>query len=1199
MTFLSRSKLALLATLLLAACSQDPEVIHPPHVDGGLNLCAGVTCDAPSVCQAAGVCNPDTGSCEFENFVNGTVCDDGDACTTGEACSGGQCLGGSAVVCQATGACQVAGTCNPETGCEISEAPDGTECDDQDACTSSDVCAGGACVGEAKSCAGSGECMVGQCSPATGECQDIPVVDGTECTTPTDPNTSPEACEQLACGAGACIAITKLCPSPDDCHGAGTCNETTGECENPELTDGTTCDDGNVCTDNESCTAGVCGDGSEVICPNLDNPCLIAGQCVPGVGCIRELAPDGVACDDGDKCTHVDICSAGQCVGTDPEICVPEDPCHMVGVCQPESGLCTSPPRDEGDACDDGDACTEGTRCHLKQCVNGTTVTCRPAGPCEVQATCDSTDGCLYSNQPNGGSCEDGDGCTENDTCLDGTCTAGTAKVCVPSDAVCDTVTCDPDSGTCVHVPLGSSVSCDDQDPCTVGDACRDGECRGGGQLSCPPTTCRQQATCGTVNGQAECGGPPVEDGTTCTLEITDPCSEAAACTDGECLTTVRKSCDAIDSCHGVGSCDSATGECTAPVATDDARCSEDMCFSDITMDIRWETAPIAAANAEQSSVAILDYNQDGFADIAMVTDGGLLLLENHVGEFTDVTSAALLTGRDKLNGLTVADYDNDGWPDIYLLKNGTNELLRNRGGVRASSSDPVTFLSAGLGADDTRDSHAASFGDYNNDGRLDVYVGNYGAQDASPSTGAANGLFEWNSTSGRFEDVASTRGVSGSGATLDVLFTDLGQDGDIDILTCNDDTVGPVGSRLFEQTAGSFSNGSTSWSYSTGGRCRGLALGDYNLDGVIDYYLSKVQRNSMLRTGASLFAHTASSTDSKLDVDTCPGSGGLPSWSGMFADLNSDGRDDLFVVNGDTSTVPGTAAPRSNALLSMQSDNKFDDVAATAGVNDSRPGRAAVAFDFDNDGDLDLFVANAGATAQLLRNERATGGYLRVWLRGRSGNRDGIGARVSVTSDFSSNQTVVEAVSKTLSGGRLLFGTPDAGNNTVDVVWPSGTRQHLINVASDEYLSQEFYDPTNLPGVTVVEPNVTLVGTGTLTLASDTLTVPVDLVNAAQDTSHSVSLTVTVSHPDWTSEVSASTSSTTVTTAATGPSPESTNVDVTLPSGISIPDGGLYEVTVTISATDTSSEMVDTLDGTGKLAGVDWFVTSADLAAL
>ena len=130
-----------------------------------------------------------------------------------------------------------------------------------------------------------------------------------------------------------------VCTASDQCHDVGACNSATGVCTDPPKTDGTACDDSDACTQTDTCQSGSCTGANPVICSALDQ-CHVAGVCQPATGnCTNPDKADGSACDDLDACTQTDECQSGNCVGSNPVVCVASDQCHVAGVCNPATGV--------------------------------------------------------------------------------------------------------------------------------------------------------------------------------------------------------------------------------------------------------------------------------------------------------------------------------------------------------------------------------------------------------------------------------------------------------------------------------------------------------------------------------------------------------------------------------------------------------------------------------------------------------------------------------------------------------------------------------------------------------------------------------------------------------------------------------------------------------------------------------------------
>jgi MYXO-CTERM domain-containing protein len=168
-----------------------------------------------------------------------------------------------------------------------------------------------------------------------------------------------------------------VCTAKDACHAAGTCDTKTGACDDPIATDGTACDDGDQCTVSDACKAGVCTAGTPVKCVVKDQ-CHSAGTCDSATGeCSDPAVADGTTCDDGSACTQDDSCQAGACVGKTTTTCTAPDDCHEDGTCDAETGACTNPVKVNGTVCATG-------TCYSGKCSAGGAVA--PVSGCSCAA---------------------------------------------------------------------------------------------------------------------------------------------------------------------------------------------------------------------------------------------------------------------------------------------------------------------------------------------------------------------------------------------------------------------------------------------------------------------------------------------------------------------------------------------------------------------------------------------------------------------------------------------------------------------------------------------------------------------------------------------------------------------------------------------------------------------------------------------
>src|SRR5207249_2771482 len=187
--------------------------------------------------------------------------------------------------------------------------------------------------------------------------------------------------------------------------------------------------------------------------------------------------------------------------------------------------------------------------------------------------TCDQATGhCSNPAKADGTPCDDGNACTQTDTCLVGTCTGLSPVVCAAIDQCHDAGTCDPATGECSAPASADGTACDDGNACTQMDTCQSGTCTGSNPVVCGANDqCHEAGTCDPATG--ECSAPAKADGTACddgnACTQTDTC-QSATCTAPNPYATLSRS-----QCHDAGTCDPATGECSAPARADGTACDD------------------------------------------------------------------------------------------------------------------------------------------------------------------------------------------------------------------------------------------------------------------------------------------------------------------------------------------------------------------------------------------------------------------------------------------------------------------------------------------------------------------------------------------------------------------------------------------------------------------------------------------------
>lgn len=516
------------------------------------------------------------------------------------------------------------------------------------------------------------------------------------------------------------------------------------------------------------------------------------------------------------------------------------------------------------------------------------------------------------------------------------------------------------------------------------------------------------------------------------------------------------------------------------------------------------------------AAAAAADFDRDGWIDL-FLTDSdkrkpNRLYRNNGDGTFTDVGEKAGVAWWNDDHGTAMdavwGDYDNDGWPDLYIVRWGEDVLLRNNMDGTFTNVTPKLFRRRdGSHGMQWANGCSAVWLDYNLDGRLDLYVGNYFEEHdlwnlkttrimhddfENARNGGCNFLFRQNAD-GSFTEVAGELGLDDTGWTLAVGVGDLNNDGWPDIY-CADD-FGP--DQLFlNNRDGTFRNVSADAIGHDTKKGMNVDFGDFNNDGWLDIFVTNITTAEYLQEGNMLWHNdgvdsesgVVSFTDVSLETGVYDGGWG---WGGKFFDYDNDGDLDIYCVNGFISagdgsywydlaswTVLGEDAAEAknwpsigsrsfsgyekNRLWRNEGNLVFTSRAAEAGLGIDRDGRGIAVFDFDNDGDLDVFVANQNQPPNLFRNELGGANghhWLGVWLEADPStgtNRDALGARVTVASP-SGKQIRDRDGGNGYSGQsdpRLHFGLgSDSVVTLLEVRWPDGGIQYVENVTADQYI--------------------------------------------------------------------------------------------------------------------------------------------------
>ena len=484
--------------------------------------------------------------------------------------------------------------------------------------------------------------------------------------------------------------------------------------------------------------------------------------------------------------------------------------------------------------------------------------------------------------------------------------------------------------------------------------------------------------------------------------------------------------------------------------------------------------------------VAAFDFDADGWPDLYF-TQGRPLpvtadaqtqwqdrLFRNRGGVFSDVTVAAGLGDAQYSQGCSAGDFDNDGFVDLAVANFGTNVLYHNNGD---GTFTDVTLSSGIAGAHWTS---SLAFADLDRDGNLDLYVVTYVLDPyricrpepgriaiCSPLNYKAEDdqLFQ-SRGDGTFADVTAQSGIlADDGKGLGIIVADLDNDGWPDIYIANDGTpnflfrneTGAVGGPLRFVERGLVSGAGVS---GTGNSQAGMgvACGDFDGDGLLDLYITNFyfesgtlyqNQGDLLFIDATRGAHLDEATHAMLGFGT------------QALDVDLDGRLDLFIANGhiDDFSFRGEPWKMPPQLFYNTGAAEFVEVSREAGdyFRGEYLGRGVARLDWNRDGRPDLVIVHQDRPAALLANESApAGGWLAVDLHGVSSNRDGIGARLTLTADGTTRIQEVCGGDGFFASNerRVIFGLGAAEMvERLEVRWPSGQVDSCANVPAGTVL--------------------------------------------------------------------------------------------------------------------------------------------------
>lgn len=457
-------------------------------------------------------------------------------------------------------------------------------------------------------------------------------------------------------------------------------------------------------------------------------------------------------------------------------------------------------------------------------------------------------------------------------------------------------------------------------------------------------------------------------------------------------------------------------------------------------------SGPLVNSPGDSRSVNWVDINNDGNQD-CMITNGppggqnNTVYINNGQGGFTALTGDSIVLDGKPSDGATWADTDNDGDMDAFVVNwYGVNNLYYTNNG-----NGSFTKINSGSLVNDGGYSETASWGDYDNDGLVDLYVTN--------SSATYKNFLYHNLGANGFSAVTVGDVVNDALPSRCVNWTDIDQDGDVDLFVTNE--IGYNENIYRNDGAAGFTKLTTGPLLNDGRNTMSSSWGDYDNDGDLDVYLTnEFSTNALFRNDGNFnFTKMAGDTVSK-DMGS--------SFSSAWSDVDNDGDLDLFVTN-----AFGQAVIRPSFFYLNNGNGSFSRVGSNAVINDSVWTYGCAFGDYDNDGFEDLAAAtwwvnnNTQYPDLLYHNNGNSNKWITIKLQGVISNRAAIGTKIRVKAVINGNAVwqmrEISAQNAYCSQNdiRAHFGLGNATQvDSVKIQWPSGILQYSVNLAPNQFMT-------------------------------------------------------------------------------------------------------------------------------------------------
>ncbi len=475
--------------------------------------------------------------------------------------------------------------------------------------------------------------------------------------------------------------------------------------------------------------------------------------------------------------------------------------------------------------------------------------------------------------------------------------------------------------------------------------------------------------------------------------------------------------------------------------------------------------------------ICVIDLDNDGLEDLYLTSGmrSDQLYHNSGDGSFSNIFDGSGLEVTDDYitHGVAGADVNRDGYVDLFVTTINTmdtSKIIPRAKNLLFLNNGDLTFtdVTSKYGLDELYSfSTGAAFGDIDIDGYPDLFVGNYfleyegklsAVNDATVV--GANQISEdyllLNRRGRYFDDVYEEYGLSHRGYGFGGIFTDFDNDADLDLYIYNDFGFKRTPNILLENQypRDEFSDISETSEMDLQINAMAAAVGDYNADGYLDYFVTNIWFNwFMVRQGPQVH-YRDQLKDLGMNFRQI-------SWGANFADFDQDGDLDLFVANGDLNP---NCTPMANFYFENEGGT-FREIASQVGLNDYGMGRGSVIFDIENDGDMDLLVVcqkpvkdyPVESVTRLYRNDSAGGNWLQVSLQGLEAESHGLGCRVEAWTQGKKMMREIDGGSSSHSSQNSTIAHFGLGTSTmidsVVVIWTGGKSQTIQDIPVNQRL--------------------------------------------------------------------------------------------------------------------------------------------------